>query len=114
MLQTIMRNHPDALEEAIEDLKHSLTYLMAGQECHWIENVAKAIANIKKKIRQHTATAQAADGLFAEVDVTHPTLMRHTDKLQLEHSNLLRQLLPLPEQVHCANQIIPTQQDSLT
>src|SRR5260370_30244845 len=113
MLQTIMRNHPDALEEAIEDLRQSLTYLMAGQECHWIENVAKAIANIQKKLRQHTATAQAADGLFAEVDVTRPTLMRQTDKLRREHSNLLGQLLALREEVHRAKQMITAQQDSV-
>src|SRR5258708_2814877 len=82
MLQTIMRNHPDALEEAIEDLKHSLTYLMAGQECHWIENVAKAIANIQKKLRQHTATAQAADVVL---DVLHyPSQVRNVESWEAE------------------------------
>jgi hypothetical protein len=121
MLRTTTCIHPDALEQAIEDLKHSLTYRMAGQESRgdWIENVAKAIGNIQKKLRQHTATAQAADGLFAEVDATRPTLIRQTDKLRREHSNLLGQLLALREEVHRAKQMITSntnnssQQDSV-
>jgi septation ring formation regulator EzrA len=106
MLRTTTCNHPDALEQAIEDLKHSLTYRMAGQESQWTDKVAKAIASILKKLRQHTATAQAVDGLFAEVDVTRPTLIRQTDKLRREHSNLLGQLLALREEVHRTKQMI--------
>ena len=108
MLQTIACNHPDALEQAIEDLKQALAYRMAGQESQWAQNVAKAIANIQKKLRQHTATAQAADGLFSEVDDTRPTLVRQTDELRREHSNLLGQLLALREEVIRAKKTMTT------
>src|SRR3989442_10006264 len=104
MLRTTACNHPDALEQAIDGLKEALANRMAGQESLWTENVAKAIANIQKKLRQHTATAQAADGLFSGVDDTRPTLARQTDKLRREHSNLLGQLLALREEVLRAKQ----------
>jgi two-component SAPR family response regulator len=106
MLQTIMRYHPDTLEQAIEDLKQALASRTAGQESQWTENVAKAIANIQKKLRQHTATAQEEDGLFSEVDDTRPTLARQTDEIRREHSNLLGQLLALREEVHRAKETI--------
>jgi septation ring formation regulator EzrA len=112
MPQTIMRYHPDTLEQAIEDLKQALASRTAGQESQWTENVAKEIANIQKKLRQHTATAKAADGLFSEVDDTRPTLARQTDELLREHSNLLGQLLALREEAHRAKETIAANANS--
>jgi chromosome segregation ATPase len=106
MLQTTMHSLPDALEQAIEGLKQALACRMTGQESQWTENVTKEIANIQKKLRQHTATAQAADGLFSEVDDTRPTLARQTDELRREHSDMLGQFLALREEVQRAKETI--------
>jgi hypothetical protein len=83
-----------------------MTAFHLHQGALWTENVAKAIAKIQKKLRQHTAAAQEADGLFSEVDDTRPTLARQTDELRREHSNLLGQLLALREEVSRAKQAI--------
>ena len=99
-----MCNHPDALEQSVEDLKQALTCRISGQEQQWLDSVAKAIADVQEKLRQHSATA----GLFAEVDITRPTLGRQTDELQREHSNILGELLGLREEIQRVKQAIST------
>jgi hypothetical protein len=106
MLQITVGDHTDALEQSIESLKEALAFRVTGQESRWIEDVGDAIDGIHKRLRQHIVMAQAADGLFTEVDATRPTLVRQTDDLRREHSNLMGQVLALREEVHRAKQTI--------
>jgi hypothetical protein len=87
---------------SLDRLHQALAADVPGQEREWAETVGAALAAVEKALRQHMAVAEAPDGVFAEVDVTRPTLARQADELCTEHGDLLEQVIALREEVQRA------------
>ena len=85
----------DQLAEPMERLEQALSAPVAGCERTWAKQVIAAVDAVEQAVRQHAARAEDADGLYAEVDLTRPTLVRQVNELRQEHSGLLKQLSTL-------------------
>lgn len=96
------RRKPDALAAALDQSRLALAADVPGHEREWAETVEAALTGVEKALRQHMAVAEAADGVFAEVDGTRPTLARQADELCHEHGDLLKQVLALRDEVQRA------------
>ncbi|MCI0461395.1 MAG: hypothetical protein L0Z62_30975 [Gemmataceae bacterium] len=92
----------DPLSLPLERLKEALASEVVGRERAWAENLRSALATMEVALRQHAAEADAQDGLFAQVDLTRPTLVRQVGGLRQEHTELLAQAEAMQRQVQRA------------
>src|SRR5262245_20363736 len=93
------RSKEDLLVRATERLHQALGAQVPGREREWAEDVSGALTGLEALLRQHAAAAEAPDGLFAEIDLTRPTLVRRAGELRQEHGSLLEQTRGLLGQV---------------
>jgi hypothetical protein len=103
MMQTPLKSQrlpkDDGLVQAIERLERAAAADAPGRERAWADNVDGALAGLEAILQRHTGEAEAPDGLFAEVDLTRPTLARRVGALRREHTTLRQRTSSLRERV---------------
>jgi hypothetical protein len=109
----MMQTKSDTLLIRVERLEQALTAEVAGRECGWTEAVRAALADIGGALRQHTFEAEAPDGLFAQVDLTRPTLVRQVGGLRHEHADLVEQAATLQQEVERAAEAFQARRQAL-
>ena len=92
----------DILLPAIEQLEPAFAEPVAGRERDWAARVAQALTAAEAALRRHAAEAKNPDGLFAEVDLTRPSLTRQVSALRREHTDLVDQVRALRDDVRQA------------
>jgi hypothetical protein len=80
-------------------LLQAVTEAIAGRERDWARQVQRALAGVARALQHHAAAADSPDGLFAEVDLTRPTLTRRVAELRREHGYFLQKVRALQEEV---------------
>lgn len=85
----------DTLLAAIGQLEQTLAGDPAGRERAWADRVHGALERAVAALRQHTTDADAPGGLFAEVDLTRPSLARQVGELRREHGELAERIVAL-------------------
>jgi hypothetical protein len=61
-------------------------------------DMSTALATLEQALRRHVAASTAADGLFAQVDQTRPTLVRRVQQIQHDLFDLADQTAELKSQ----------------
>jgi hypothetical protein len=87
-----MTMREDLLAQPMERLEEALSAPVAGCERTWAEQVGKALNEVEQAVQQHAAAAEDTDGLFPQVDLIRPTLVRRMHELRAEHTDLLEEL----------------------
>ncbi len=85
------RGEHDALLIAMHRLEAALAAAAPGREQAWNARVGQDLRGVQECLARHVASAEAADGLLAEIDLSRPTLARRAERLRREHAELLRQ-----------------------
>jgi iron-sulfur cluster repair protein YtfE (RIC family) len=85
------RDEFDDLLAAMHRLEQALAGAAPGREAAWLERVDRLLTKVEESLQRHVTSAEAPDGLFVEVDLARPTLVRRMDKLRHEHADLLNQ-----------------------
>ncbi len=82
------RPRSDILKLAMASLQQLLAQDYPGRERQWAEEVGAALQAIYGGLCEHAREAEAADGVFAEIDLTRQTLARRVGELQQQHAEL--------------------------
>jgi nucleotide-binding universal stress UspA family protein len=93
------RGEHDALLVAMHRLEAALAAAAPGREQAWNARVLKDLGGVQECLAQHVTSAEAPDGLLAEIDLTWPTLVHRVDQLRREHADLLQQAAALRRRV---------------
>jgi len=93
------RAEHDTLLGAIHRLEAALASAAPGREQTWNDRVASDLASVQKSLEEHVTSAESVDGLFSEIDLTRPTLIRTVERLRGEHVDLLQQTEALRSQL---------------
>jgi hypothetical protein len=89
----------DILSQALEHLEQALHADVAGKERDWAEGVAGGLTHVVHALRKHATETENPSGLYAEVDLTRPTLARQVGELRREHGDFLHKALDLHNNV---------------
>jgi hypothetical protein len=81
----------DELLEAMHGLELALAAPAPRRQRDWCERVAKELGVVNEALAQHVLTAEAPEGLFAEIEAAAPPLHHRIGRLKREHAQLLRQ-----------------------
>lgn len=93
------RGEHDALLVAMHRLEAALAAAAPGREQAWNARVLKDLAGVQECLARHVTSAEAPDGLLAEIDLTCPTLARRVEQLRREHADLMQQAGALQRRV---------------
>lgn len=93
-----MKINKDILSRRIEQLQRTLSSAGDVQRKVWIEEMEDRLASLEQAVREHTADAEAPDGLFAEIDLTRPSLTRRVQELRQEHRDFVDHIDALREE----------------
>ena len=107
------RAREDFLLDPIEQLTKALLANAPGRERDWAERLNQAVDGMQRALLQHNAAAESPDGMFTEVDLTRPTLLRRMNQLRQEHKMLLEQAQAFQGQVQNALQAFQPSADTL-
>jgi hemerythrin-like domain-containing protein len=89
------------LLSTIHALEAALASAAPGREREWNEQVGERLRAVIAALRAHACSAEAEDGLFAEIDL-RPTLLRRVERLRQEHADLVQQSEALAQRIsHC-------------
>ncbi len=86
----------------VDRLEEALGSDVPGREREWGEQVGGALAGVEVSVRQHAASVEAPDGMYAQVDLSRPTLARQVSELRQEHRDLVQQAGLLQNEVRRA------------
>ncbi len=94
-----MKTASDAPLLYVDQLEEALGYDIPGHEREWAEQVGRALARVEIAVRQHAASVEGPGGMYAQVDLTRPTLARQVSELRQEHRDFLEQASLLENEV---------------
>jgi hypothetical protein len=83
-------------------MERALAAPVAGRERPWAVRLGTAVSELARVLQAHVQDAESPDGLFTEVDLTRPSLMRQVGHLCQEHADLLAVASRLQEEARCA------------
>ena len=92
------RGQHDALLIAIHRLEAALAAAAPGREQAWGARVRDDLRLVQESLERHINSAEAFDGLFAEMDLT-PHMTRRVEQLRKDHAKLLQQVGNLQEEL---------------
>jgi hypothetical protein len=92
----------DVLLAPVERLETALTAHAPGRERDWAGEVDAILGGVEEALRRHVADTDAAGGMFTEVDLTRPTLVRKVSNLRQEHTSFLQRAEALRQEVRGA------------
>lgn len=90
-----VRSQDQMLLAAIERLEKLLNTGFPGREAEWFKQAALELDKVGACLTVHRAAAEAPNGMYANVDMTRPSLVRIVGKLKADHqefSDLIEQL----------------------
>lgn len=93
------RSEHDALLLAMHHLEAALAAAAPGREHPWNDRVRENLSEVQAALERHVSSTEGDDGLFAEIDLTRPTLVRNVERLRREHVDLTQQAEALRRQV---------------
>jgi hypothetical protein len=102
MVQT--RKTKDAPSLSFERLTQALAADVPGRERAWAEAVIDALTAVEQVMRQQLAAAEALEGPLAQVDQTRPSLVRQSEEVCRNQSDLLGQVIALRQEAQKAVQ----------
>ena len=79
----------DALITAMHKLERALVSAAPGRESEWAQRVAADLRDVRHELAQHRQSAEAADGLFAEIARAMPAAQYQLGKLRQAHGAML-------------------------
>jgi len=100
----MIRTQTDVLLLPRDELALALTALVVGRELDWADSMACALAELEEALKEHTALAEQADGMYSYMDLNRPTLVRQVNQLRKEHHQMLAEVRSLQQMVHSARQ----------
>ncbi len=71
-----------------------------GREQPWNDRVQDHLTGIREALQVHVCSAEGERGLFTEIDLPRPTLVRRVERLRRQYHNLVRQAEALAERVN--------------
>jgi Hemerythrin HHE cation binding domain len=89
----------DVLVLSVDRLGETLASDIPGHEREWAEQAGRALARVEVAVRQHAASVEAPDGMYAQMDLTRPTLARQVSELRQEHRDFVEQASGLQNEV---------------
>src|SRR5690242_10350892 len=92
----------DVLQSPINRLEWVLSLPATGREREWASRLAAALGAVGQGWRAHTAESEADGGMFTEVDLTRPSLVRQVGALCREHGDLLARATALQREAQSA------------
>jgi hypothetical protein len=106
----------DTLLSFVDRLEEALGSNIPGHEHDWAERVGGALAGLEVAVRQHAASVEAPDGMYAQVDLTRPTMARQVSGLRQKHKDFVQQARLLENEVQSAAELFerPAQARVLT
>jgi hypothetical protein len=97
-----MKMTRDVLAMALLRLQQALACDVTGREREWAEQLGEALTWAERALQQHTTESESASGVFAEVDLTRPSLVRQVGALCREHGDLLERARALQQEAQRA------------
>jgi hypothetical protein len=88
----------------LEQLDRALAATVPGRERAWTERVSGALGEVARMLRERAVELKGPDGMFAEIDLTRPTLARQASELYQEHMKFLKEAQALQAEVQSAEQ----------
>jgi hemerythrin-like domain-containing protein len=111
LTQQTRRDH-DALLDAIHQLEAALASAAPGREQDWRRRVHQTVQGVSDLLREHVSTAEAPDGLLAEIDTLCPELFYRVQRLRHEHDDLVQHTRALMRRIeHQGDEETPNFQD---
>jgi len=89
---------------SFERLTQALAADVPGRERAWAEAVIDALTAVEQVMRQQLAAAEALEGPLAQVDQTRPSLVRQSEEVCRNQSDLLGQVIALRQEAQKAVQ----------
>lgn len=89
------RAEHDALLVAMHGLEAAAAAAARGREHPWNDRVLDNLRKVHLALREHMDSAEGPDGLFAEIDLCRPTLVRRVEQLRSDHARMLEQCAAL-------------------
>jgi hypothetical protein len=97
-----MSARQDVLLVPVEQLETALAAHAPGRERDWARRVDAVLGGVVAALRRHVADTDDAGGMFTEVDLTRPTLVRQVSTLRREHTSFLKRAGALRQEVRSA------------
>jgi hypothetical protein len=83
-----MKVKEDPLSRSLADLENCLNEAPSQQQ-GWARSLTENIEKTRQAWLQHLDDAEGPDGIFSQVDLTRPSLVRQLGELRDEHEQLL-------------------------
>jgi hypothetical protein len=94
-----MNVRQDVLTAPLEQLESALTAPAPGREHDWARDVDAILGRVEEALRRHVADTDAPGGMYANVDLTRPTLVRQVSVLRQEHTTFIERTGELRREV---------------
>src|SRR5207249_10944749 len=101
-----MKTTQDTLLLSVDRLERVLSLAVAGRQRDWAEQVGNALSGVEIAVRQHAASTEAPDGMYAQMDLTRPTLARQVSELRQENKDCVQQASRLRDEAAQAGKLV--------